>query len=252
MSTDHLVSLMFTTSGGPTSLFLSLVALLAGLIRGFTGFGGPAFMLAILTIFFPPISILSKILIMDFFANVYLFKSRWKQVDWRVTGKMVIPTLLLAPVGHWLLTELDPSFTKRIIGIIIALTSLSMLAGIRYKAPMTTGVLILVGSVAGLVFGGTYIALIAVVAVLLGPYDKERGRTMIIAWSFFAVLVFAMNSVIAGTANTQDIVVAIPGAISYMLGTWLGSLGFRQSSEQLFRRTAILLLLFLAVCNLLI
>ena len=39
-------------------------------------------------------------------------------------------------------------------------------------------------------------------------------------------------------------------AATYMLGTWLGSKGFRQSSEKLFRRASIGTLLLLAIFNL--
>ncbi|NKB63015.1 MAG: TSUP family transporter [Gammaproteobacteria bacterium] len=231
-------------------LAIAGIAFGAGLIRGFTGFGGPAFMLAILTTFFSPIAVISKILVVDFFAGVYLFKQRFKQIDWPEVTKIVVPTLLFAPLGHWLLTELDPSLSKRIIATIISVSCILMLAGLRYKRKMNTMSLMVVGIISGIVFGGTYIALITVVAILLGPYDKEEGRTLIIAWSFFAMLVFALSSFYSGTTTTADILVSLPGAVTYMLGAWLGSLGFRQSSEKLFRRIAILTLLLLSVFNL--
>ncbi|MCP4388677.1 MAG: sulfite exporter TauE/SafE family protein, partial [Gammaproteobacteria bacterium] len=43
------------TGDEPGMLAVALVAFGAGLIRGFTGFGGPAFILAILTLFFAPV-----------------------------------------------------------------------------------------------------------------------------------------------------------------------------------------------------
>ena len=39
----------------PGMLAIAAVAFGAGLIRGFTGFGGPAFILAIMTLFFTPV-----------------------------------------------------------------------------------------------------------------------------------------------------------------------------------------------------
>ena len=53
-------------SGEPGMAIIAIVAFGAGLVRGFTGFGGPAFILAILTLFFTPYSIVSKILVVDF------------------------------------------------------------------------------------------------------------------------------------------------------------------------------------------
>jgi len=238
------------TSGDPGVIIIALVAFGAGVIRGFTGFGGPAFMLAILTLFFSPMSIVSKILVVDFFTSVYLFKICYRYIDWRATMTMVIPTLMFIPLGHWVLLELDPEWMKRAIAVIIALACVLMLIGYRYPRPLTRTGLIIVGIVAGIVFGGTYIALVAVVSILLGPYDKDQGRTLIIAWSFFTVMGFALVSAVSGTTTLSDIMIALPGAATYMFGAWLGSMGFRQSSEKFFRRGSIATLLILSVFNL--
>lgn len=230
-------------------LIIAVVAFGAGLIRGFTGFGGPAFILAILTIFFTPYNVVSKILVVDFFASVYLFTSVYRDIDWRSTLFMVIPTLIFMPLGHWILLETDPIIMKRSISMIIALSCLVLLVGYRYRHPLSTWMLILVGIFAGVVFGGSYIALVAVIAILLGPYNKIEGRTLIITWSFFTMLGFALIAVVSGTTTVPDVGIALPGAITYMLGSCLGSRGFRNSSEKLFRRTAIGTLLGLAVFN---
>lgn len=242
--------LNISLSGEPGMAIVAIVAFGAGLIRGFTGFGGPAFILAILTLFFTPYSIVSKILVVDFIASVYLFKAVHREIDWRATASMVIPTLVCMPLGHWLLIELDPLWMKRAMALIIATACVMMLVGFRYRHPMTTHWLIFVGVCAGIVFGGSYIALVAVVFILLGPYDKHQGRTLIISWSFFAVLGFALISALSGTTGVDDVIAAAPGAVTYLLGTWMGSHGFRKSSEKVFRRAAIAVLLCLAIFNL--
>ena len=238
------------TSGEPGMLIIAIVAFGAGMIRGFTGFGGPAFILAILTIFFTPYSVVSKILVVDFFASVYLFFAVYRDINWRSTLFMVIPTMLAMPIGHWLLLELDPVMMKRIMSVIIALACVALLIGYRYKKPLTRPLLVLVGVLAGIVFGGTYIALLAAIAILLGPYNKVEGRTLIITWSFFTVIGFALISAYSGTTTMSDVTVALPGAVTYMLGTWLGSRGFKNSSEKLFRGAAVSTLLVLALFNL--
>ncbi len=240
------------TSSEPGLIFVALVAFGAGLIRGFTGFGGPAFMLAILTLFFSPIAVVSKVLVVDFFASVYMFKACFRDINWRDTACMVIPTLLFMPLGHWLLVELDPLIMKRAMAVIIAAACLAMLLGYRYRRVMTPAWLVLVGVISGIVFGGSYIALVSVVAILLGPYDKNAGRTLIVSWSSIAILGFALMSAFSGTTDLLDVWVALPGAATYLLGTWLGSRGFQKSSEKIFRRATISMLLLLSLANLVI
>ena len=242
---------IFNTQADPGMLVVALVAFGAGLIRGFTGFGGPAFMLAILTLFFPPISVVSKILVADFVANIYLMKSCYRDIRWKKTAYMVIPTLLVMPVGHWVLLQMDPVVMKKIIAFIIASVSLLMLAGFRYQHEMTPPWLIIGGIVGGFIFGGTYIALLTVAFILLGPYDKHQGRTLIISWTFFTVLGFAVISFSFGSTQLTDLGVAAPGAVTYLLGSWLGSHGFHLASEKLFRRLALSTLLLLSVFSLL-
>ena len=117
---------------------------------------------------------------------------------------------------------------------------------------MTTAWLVFVGCCSGVVFGGTYIALVAVIFIMLGPYDKNQGRTLIISWAFFTVLGFAFISFFSGTTGVDDLMTAAPGAATYLLGTWLGAHWFHNSSEILFRRVAIAVLLCLSIANLII
>jgi uncharacterized protein len=231
-------------------LLFTIVALIAGIIRGFTGFGGPAFILAILTLFYPPASIVSKVLIADFLSNIYLFHSSFKKVDWRSTALLSIPSILFIPLGQWLLIEMDPALMKQVISVIIISICILLLFGFRYRAMPGFYSLIAVGILAGIIFGGTYIALITVCFVLLGPYEKSAGRNLIISWAFFTVIGFAIISITMGTVNMIDFKTAFPGAVSYLFGTWLGSRFFNKASEKLFRRSAIGCLLAIALMNL--
>ena len=162
---------------------------------------------------------------------------------------MIAPTLVCIPVGHWLLIELDQALMKQLIAAVIASVCLLLLIGIRYRTPLGRGGLTALGTGSGIVFGGSLIALITAATVLLGPYDKKTARMLIVSWSFFAMLGFALISGVSGTTTASDVVIALPGAVAYLIGSWIGSLGFRQSSEHLFRRVAITTLLCLALIN---
>ena len=107
-------------SGEPGFAIVAMVAFGAGLIRGFTGFGGPAFVIAILTLFFTPYSVVSKVLVIDFLASLYLFKSIYRDIDWKSTAWLVVPTILFMPLGHWLLVELDPDLAAALDTAVVA------------------------------------------------------------------------------------------------------------------------------------
>lgn len=223
------------------------VSLGAGFIRGFTGFGGPAFMLAILTLFYTPIAIIGKILVVDLTSSSYLFLKIRNEINWKHTALLAIPTMITMPLGQWLLLTIDPSYMRRVIAAIILGACIVMLLGIRYKRPLKFPALIIVGMVSGIVFGATYIALIVVAAVLLGPYGKNTARTLIISWTFIVAVWYGIISFISGTTVVEDIYIAAPGALLYFAGVWLGSRLFSTAAESSYRRVALLTLLILSV-----
>ena len=227
----------------------AIVALGAGFIRGFTGFGGPAFMLAILTLFYTPLAIVSKILVVELISSSYLFISARRQVNWRNTIAVTIPTMLTMPLEQWLLLETDPHVMRRAIAVIILMTSVVMLLGYRYKKPLSGLAMAMVGLLAGVVFGATYIALILVAAILLGPYDKSESRRLFIAWAFLVASWYAVISVINGAVGVRDVIIALPGAAMYFVGTWLGSRWFHSAAEHRYRQVALVTLLVLSALS---
>jgi len=223
------------------------VSLCAGFIRGFTGFGGPAFMLAILALFYAPITIIGKILVVDLASSSYLFAKIRRQINWKPTLALAIPTMASMPLGQWLLLNTDPVNMRRIIAAVILVTCLLMLIGVRYKRPLGIPVMIGLGIVSGLVFGATYIALVVVAAVLMGPYDKNAARTLIISWAFLVAAWYGVISTLSGATKWADVYIAAPGAVLYFVGVWVGSLLFSRSREDSYRRVALITLLVLAM-----
>ncbi len=226
---------------------MAAVSLFAGFIRGFTGFGGPAFMLAILALFYAPIDIIGKILVVDLASSSYLFAKIFRQVHWKSTLALAIPTMASMPLGQWLLLNTDPIDMRRIIAAVILVTCLLMLFGIRYRRPLRVSAMIGLGIVSGLVFGATYIALVVVAAVLLGPYDKNAARTLIISWAFLVAAWYGVISTLSGATKWADVYIAAPGAVLYFAGVWVGSLLFSRSREDNYRRVALVTLSALAM-----
>ena len=229
---------------------IAVVALVAGLLRGFTGFGGPAFILAVLTIFYPPITIVGKVLIVDFAASAFLFRSCFHRIQWKPTLSLVIPSMLFIPAGQWLLLVMDSQDLARGIAITILLTCLMMLAGWRYrKRPGLVG-MVLIGSFSGVIFGASYIALVTITAILLGPWNHVEARTLIISWAFLVQIWFAFIAVYAGTVGSGDLLIALPGAVLYLVGTWLGSRMFGSTGESQYRNVALMVLIGLSLAGL--
>ena len=232
-------------------IFTLLVAGLAGLVRGFAGFGGPAFMLAVLTWIQTPLLVIGKVLIVEFVSASYLVYVDRREINWRATALIAIPTLLTMPLGYWVLEQAEPGQMRRMIALVTLFSCLLMSLGWRYKHRLGTGASILLGLFAGLVFGASYIALVLVAVILSGPYTSRETRSLLVSWGFVIAVWYLVISITRGNTDLYTAADASAVAISYFLGTWTGARLFRRSSEQLYRRIALAVLALLSVASLL-
>ena len=71
------------------------------------------------------------------------------------------------------------------------------------------------------------------------------------SWAFVAALTWGVTSVATGTTTWTDVGIALPGALAYFIGVWLGARWFDESAEVLFRKVALFTLLGLSLIALL-
>jgi uncharacterized membrane protein YfcA len=233
-----------------TTLVLTLcVGLAAGFIRGLTGFGGPAFILAALTLVLTPMAVIGKILIVELIAASYLVIRCRDLIRWRDTLSLAIPTLATMPLGYWILVQTDPELMRRLIAAAIILSCVLMAVGWRYREPLGRAGLFATGAVGGIVFGASYIALLVVAVLLMGPYQKAYLRALFVSWGWMTAVFFLGMSVVNGDTDLPEIYQALPLAVFYFAGTWLGSQRFDQTAEKTYRRYALITLVCLALAG---
>ncbi|OED44303.1 hypothetical protein AB833_01825 [Chromatiales bacterium (ex Bugula neritina AB1)] len=233
------------------SLLTVLVAFFAGLIRGFSGFGGPAIMLAVMTWFLTPVQVIGKVLVIECIAATFLvWRVRYK-INWRTSLTLTLPTMLSAPAGRWILTHTDPDLMRQIISAVILFTCVLMLSQWRYPARLTQTRLIALGLAGGVVVGASYIALVVVAVILMGPYSRHETRTLFLFWGFALSVWYAVLSVYSGHTGLHSVASAMPAAATYFSGSWIGSRWFGHSTEISYRRYTLMLLTALALIGLL-
>ena len=147
-------------------LIAGAVALVAGVVRGFAGFGGGAIMILILTQFYDPTSVIARIVLIDMVANVRLLPTTLREVEWRTAGTVTVASCVAIPLGILVLLAVDPLIMKRGIAAVIAVSTLILLSGRRFEAAPTMPVLIGVGLLSGVILGATFIAIVFMIFIL--------------------------------------------------------------------------------------
>ena len=113
-------------------LIAVIVGFAAGVVRGYAGFGGPAFILSVMTWFLTPVQVIAKVLIVELVAAAFLAWRCRKDIQWKLVLALTLPTVASLPFGHWLLMHNDADLMGKVISAAIVLSSLLMLAKVKY------------------------------------------------------------------------------------------------------------------------
>ena len=240
------------TLDDPWMIALTVAAALsAGAVRGFSGFGGPALMALVLTQFYSPLSVVTKIAIIDAMALLLLLvPSTAREFNRRVIAVVTLSTLVGLPIGAYLLTQTDPVVMKRAIAGVVAACVIAMLLGGRFRASPPVAVHIGVGLLAGVVFGATYIALVAVIFFFSLPASGAESRANTVFWGIVVCVVFIATHMALGNIAAEGLWRVILLGFAYLAGAAAGARWFRRTGERGFRRAVLWLLLGLAAVGL--
>lgn len=236
-----------------TLLAALATTIVAGLMRGFAGVGSGMLMAPIFAVLYGPVETLVMIVFMEIIVTAQLLPSVRNEVEWRRT---VLPMGLAAavamPAGTWLLLALDPETMTRGIAGLVLVSAVVLLLGWRYEGARTTPATLGVGGISGVLMAATSLGNPPVMLYLLSSRDGAAVNRANFT-GYFAITLLAL----AGWMTARGLVPwhAVGRAALllpvFMGAAWLGAKLFRRSSELLYRRVALGLLVLAGLYGLL-
>jgi uncharacterized membrane protein YfcA len=221
---------------------LLVAAALAGLARGFSGFGTALVYIPIASRVAGPVDAVVSLLFMDLVSTVVLTRHALGIADRTQALRLAAGGVLGVPVGVWLLTAADPE-TFRWIASLLALGLLAILAaGVRYDGPRGPGLSAAVGGLGGVMGGFASMAGPPVILFYLsGREAAATVRANIIV--YFAVLtVMSLAMFVAfGLLTPARVLTGLALAPVYTGAVWLGARLFRVRGDAFFRGSAYVL-----------
>jgi uncharacterized membrane protein YfcA len=235
--------------------FLALVlpiAFLGGVMRGFTGFGGPLLVLPVMTMFQPASTAAASVLFMDVFANVQMLPSARPHWSVRVLVPMVAGTLIGIPIGTHALVSLDPAIMRRVIALVVLLAGAVLLLGWRYERPMSMSGYGFVGLVSAAIMGATGLGVVAPLLLNAGAGTAAENRANVIAWVFLATLLMLAIMVFGRVIGPTDLPRLLPLVVAYLIGIAVGCRTYGRASESAVRKAMLLCVIGVAIASLLV
>ena len=95
------------------------VAFVAGLMRGFAGFGSAMFMAPIFAVIFGSAEMIATVAAMELAVSVQLFPAARRGCQWSIVGPMAVAAIVFLPVGRWLLLGVDATILAKAVALIV-------------------------------------------------------------------------------------------------------------------------------------
>ena len=227
------------------------VAGLAGLVRGFSGFGGALIYMPLVASIYEPRIAAVSILLVDFFSTWPFAIAEVRRCNWREVWPISAAMALGVPLGTWLLTVLDPIVLRWTIAFMVLSLLLPLAAGWRFRGTPNIATTLGVGFFAGTTGGAVQIAGPPVILYWLsraGSAVTVRANVMVffLLLSIILVAAYAVKGLFDAPALALSALLGVP----YLLGVAIGAHFFRGTSDQTYRRVAYFIIALAALLSL--
>jgi len=223
-------------------------ALVAGVVRGYTGFGFALILVTAGSVLAPPADIVPISVVLDLFAGFRLLPHVRGEVDRRGAALMVLGALPAIPLGAMALAVLDADAVRLGIGIAVLLATVAIASGIGLKRVPGIGLKLGTGVAMGLLSGfagipGPPIILLYLSSPLPVGMLRATAVAVFLAIDLIALATMAAYGLVTGELLLRCLLLAPLVEIGQRLGHRLYGL----ADPAAVKRAALVLLAVLAV-----
>ncbi len=235
----------------PTAVFMALAFLTAAFVRGYSGFGFSALVVAASALVTNPLNFVAVVMFCEFAMTFQQWSGVWRDVAWRRVIALMGGAVLGLPLGLWALTGIGVDGARAVVALYVLSMCAVMLMGWRIKRPHGDLGHLAIGFASGLANAPGMGGLPVATYFTAQSMPAASFRATLIA--YFAVLDVYSAPVMwgHGLVTWDTLYAAALSAPIIVLGTWAGGRHFLRTDPQDFRRFAIFLLAGLAAMGLL-
>lgn len=232
-------------------IWAAATALVAGVTRGFSGFGGALIFVPLVSTVFGPNVAVPVLLIIDSVLTAPITLRVLRECNWSEVAPLAISAIVAVPFGVFVLNHADPVLLRWAIAA-LALGLLTLLvSGWRHSGRPTLPATVGVGLVAGTFGGAAQMSGPAVVAYWLGGgHSASQVRANL--FGFFALATIASGASYAWSGLfTWEVgrLSLILGPL-YAAGLYVGARAFRGASDAHYRKAAYTVIALAALASL--
>ena len=226
--------------------WMAVAILVAGFVRGYSGFGFSALTIAASGLVMNPLDFVAVVVVWEMVMTVQAWEGAGRDVDWKRVGYLLLGAVVGLPLGLWALSAISEDAARAVISGYVLVMCLVLLAGWRMKAEAGRGGNLLAGVVSGLANAPGMGGLPVAAFFAAQPMAPAVFRATLVAYFPILDLYSAPLYWWHGMVTWETAKAALIGLPLVLLSNWAGSRHFLNTDPKDFRRFAILLLGLLA------
>ena len=224
----------------PGLVWLILTISVAGIVRGFTGFGTALVFVPVAGMFLPPQVVVAVITLTGIASTLALLPRAWGQADRAEVALLALAALVTVPPGLWLMRVLDPVTIRWIVAAVAALTLGALVAGWRYSGQVGHPMLLAIGALAGVIGGLTGLTgPVVILFYLAGQAMAQVVRANTILFLAALDVVIVVNLLLRGAVEGAVFLLALTLAVPYFITSLIGQRLFDPRHQRLYRWAAL-------------
>lgn len=237
----------------PTPLVLAaLTVTLAGIVRGFAGFGAALVMAPVLALLYGATVAVPMMSAMEVPALFQIARIAQRETDWKRTGPMAATALVSIPLGAAVLKSLDPEMLRIGISVIVLTLAAVMAVGGLPHVRRTRPRDLVAASTAGAMGGATGIGGPPLVLYFLATAEPARQvRGDLSGYFLVTGIVGLATYFFYGLITVKALTIGGILAVPHFAGMSFGGFLFPRASEKTFRWIALTILACVGVGTLL-
>lgn len=228
-----------------------VIVFIAGIIRGFTGFGSALLAVPALAMLYGPAQAVVIEVLIEIPVTLGLLPTAVREADRKTVLPILAMFVIFVPLGALMLSLANPDYVKIGIGLFVLFSVLLMTQHHKIAGLFTPKSSYIVGALSGTTQGLTGMGGPLFATALIARNDPNaRTRANIAAVAGGIIILSVVSFAIVGLITAPVLISAALACPAILLGVWTGTILFRSHSHRNLRGLLMGLLVAIAVVTL--
>jgi uncharacterized membrane protein YfcA len=232
-------------------IWLFISVFVAGLVRGFAGFGSGMIIMPAASSVLDPFGAIIFMMMAELLGPLPNLPAAWRDGAPRDVGRLMLGVVVAVPVGVYCLSALSPEFFGWVVSVSVLTLLVILMTGWRYRGVLTPRLTVGTGALGGFMGGfagipGPPVIMLYMSSILPISVIRANFLLYLLAFDVVMIVIFGFWGLFVWQAALLGLIAGVPNVLANMLGARL----FDPTAEVLFRRVAYIIIASSAIIGL--